>query len=286
MLYEKFGKWYSRNYKKLTIIPLIVFLSAAAIFVFNHYERGEFFPKDIDLSGGTVVTVYANASDPVAKANLENEGFAVREIKSYETGRLIAVIVEAGPEFNQTYVINAVNQTFQGAKFDVRHVGPAMGASFLKTAQKSVIIGFVLMGLILASIFRVPIVALTVILSGFLDVFEAAAYMTLFGIKLAPHTIGALLMLMGWSVDSEVLFDTKILKRKEGDPKERALHAMKTAMTMSASVFASLIALYLFSNAKLVKDIAMILLLGAFFDLINTWFQSLSMVLWYVEGNK
>jgi len=60
---------------------------------------------------------------------------------------------------------------------------------------------------------------------------------------------------------------------------------MKTAMTMSAAVFASLLALYLFSTAKLVKDIAMILILGALFDLINTWFQSLSMVLWYVEGS-
>ena len=286
MLYEKFGKWYARNYRKLTIIPFLLFLSAVLVFVNNYRNYGYFFPKDIDLSGGTVVTVYTNKTFPQAKEKLENFGFSVREIKKYDTKEPIAMIIEAGPEFNETYVVKLVNETFPGYKFDVRHVGPAMGESFLKSSQKAVAIGFLLMGVILAAIFRVPIVAFTVILSGFLDVFEAAAYMTLLGIKLAPHTIGALLMLMGWSVDSEVLFDTKILKRREGDPKERALNAMKTAMTMSAAVFASLIALYFFSTAKLVKDIAMILLLGAFFDLINTWFQSLSMVLWYVEAGK
>ena len=286
MLYEKFGKWYAKNYKKLMVIPALLFLSAVAIFINNYRTMGAFFPKDIDLSGGTVVTVYVNHTVPGAKEKLEDMGFSVREIRKYDTHELIAVIVEAGPEFKEEEVIKAVNETFPGYKYDVRHVGPAMGESFLKSAEKAVAIGFILMGLILAAIFRVPIVALTVILSGFLDVFEAAAYMTLLGIKLAPHTIGALLMLMGWSVDSEVLFDTKILMRREGDPKERALQAMKTAMTMSAAVFASLIALYLFSTAKLVKDIAMILLLGAFFDLINTWFQSLSMVLWYVEAEK
>jgi len=286
VLYEKFGKWYAKHYKQLMVIPALVFLSAVFIFANNYAKHGYFFPKDIDLSGGTVVTVYINYTVPHAKEKLERLGFSVREIRKYDTHELVAVIVEAGPEFNESFVVEAVNETFPGYKFDIRHVGPAMGASFLKSSQKAVAIGFILMGLILAAIFRVPIVALTVILSGFLDVFEAAAYMTLFGIKLAPHTIGALLMLMGWSVDSEVLFDTKILKRKGGDPKERALNAMKTAMTMSAAVFASLIALYWFSTAKLVRDIAMILLLGAFFDLINTWFQSLSMVLWYVEGKK
>jgi preprotein translocase subunit SecF len=107
--------------------------------------------------------------------------------------------------------------------------------------------------------------------------------MTLFGVKLAPHTIGALLMLMGWSVDSEVLFDTKILKSGKGDPKERALKAMKTAMTMSAAIFASLSALYIVSTSSLIQDIALVMMLGALFDIINTWFQSLSMVLWYAE---
>ena len=74
-------------------------------------------------------------------------------------------------------------------------------------------------------------------------------------------------------------YDSKIFKNREGSAIESALEAMKTAMTMSAAVFVILIALYFVSSARMVKEIAVVLLFGAFFDIINTWFQSLSTVL-------
>ena len=286
MLYEKFSSWYTKNYRKLLVIPLVVFLASALLFYDNKVKTGEFFPKDIDLSGGTVITVYTGEIPEGARSLFESQGLSFREIKKYNSNELIAVAIEAGPGFGEEEIVGMVNHTFPGFEKDVRNVGPAMGESFMRSASKAVLIGFILMGLILAAIFRQPIVAMTVILSGFLNVFEAAALMTRFGVKLAPHTIGALLMLMGWSVDSEVLFDTKILKNVGGDPKKRAMLAMKTAMTMSAAIFAALFALYFFSTSMLIKDIALVLILGAFFDIINTWFQSLSMVLWYAEAKK
>ncbi|MBR9679435.1 MAG: hypothetical protein GOU99_00085 [Candidatus Altiarchaeota archaeon] len=283
-LYDRFGEWYSLNYRKLLIIPVIVFILTAAIFFQNYQRDGEFFKKDIDLSGGTIVTIYTESVSDDMRQTFEQMDISVREIKSYDTSEVLAIILEAGPEHDPDELSELVNASF--SEFDVRHVGPAMGKSFMTSAKLAIALGFIAMGLALALTFKKPIVALTVILSGGLNVFEAAALMTQFGVKLAPHTIGALLMLMGWSVDSEVLFDTKILKDTAGDPKERALQAMKTAMTMSAALIAALLALYYFSTSKLISDIALVLLLGAIFDIINTWFQSLSMVLWYVEAKK
>jgi len=261
-----------------------VFLTAAAVLWGNWFRTGELIQRNIDLSGGTAVTVYTPEVPPGAKETLEAEGYSFREIKSYDTGELIAAVVEAGPEHSLGEVEVRVNQTFPGSSYDVRSVGPAMGESFMQGAVRSLVISFVFMGLILAFIFRQPIVAFTVILSGFLNVFEAAAFMTLFGVRLAPHTIGALLMLMGWSVDSEVLFDTKIFKRRGGSSFERATAAMKTAMTMSMAIFLSLSALYFVSTSSLIRDMALVILLGTACDLLNTWFQSLSMVLWYTEA--
>jgi preprotein translocase subunit SecF len=286
VIYDKFADWYSHHYRKLMIIPLIVFLACAGLMVEQFVRTGELFPRDIELSGGVMVTVETEEMPSGAKAALEDIGLAVKEIHKYGTGELIAVAIEGGPEFNETEIVNFVNATFPGSKYDTRTVGPSMGESFTRSAVTAIVIAFTLMALMLWFIFKKPIVALTVVLSGFLNVFETSALMVRFGLKLAPHTIGALLMLMGWSVDSEVLFDTKLLKDREGEPKQRALKAMKTAMTMSSAVFASLLGLYIISTASLVEDIALILLIGVFFDTINTWFQSLGMVLWYAEGQK
>jgi len=286
VIYKKFGAWYTKHFKKLFAIPIIAFLAASAIFVGNFIERGEVFRKNIDLSGGTVVTLYLSEVPQGMKDVFESHEISVREIHSVTTGELVATILEAGPEIQEEDITSLINQTLPGADYDIRNVGPSMGDSFMESAKKAVIISFILMGIILAAIFRQPIVAFTVILSGFLNVYEASALMTVFGIKLSPHTIGALLMLMGWSVDSEVLFDSKIFKEQGGTSIGKALEAMKTAMTMSAAVFAILIALYFVSSSKMVKEIALVLFFGATFDVINTWFQSLSTVLWFVESKE
>lgn len=268
------------------LVPLVVFLSAVVIFYGNLQATGEIVPRDIDLSGGTLATIYTSSVAPGTKEDFESRGFNFREIKSYETGETVAVTIEAGSEFTGSEVISLVNTSFPGAEYDIRTVGPSLSESFMEGAQKAILFSFVAMGIILAFIFKQRIVAFTIVLSGFLNVAEAAAYMTLFGIKLSPHTIGALLMLMGWSVNSEVLFDTKIFREVEGDPKKRATDAMKTAMTMTLAISVSLLALYFVSTSSLIKDIVMVLLLGTIFDTINTWFQSLAMVLWYVEDKK
>lgn len=286
MLYEKFGKWYANNYKKLFILPIITFLVMTLVFVNNYNTRGELFRKDLDLSGGTVITIYDVEFSEDLKDSFEKREMVVREIYSVTGGELVATIVEADSEILPEDLVFLVNQTFPNVDYDLRTVGPSMGESFMKSANKAILMSFLLMGLILAAIFRQPIVAFTVILSGFLNVYEAAALMTVVGIKLSPHTIGALLLLLGWSVDSEVLFDSKIFKTREGSAIDSALEAMKTAMTMSAAVFAILIALYFVSSARMVREIAVVLLFGAFFDIINTWFQSLSTVLWFVEKQE
>ncbi|MBR9680613.1 MAG: hypothetical protein GOU98_02190 [Candidatus Altiarchaeota archaeon] len=283
MFYGKFTEWYSKNYRALMIIPLIVFIIATFAFYYTYKTTGSVFELDIDLSGGTVFTVYTNLIQSGTKEYFTDLELSFREIRSYDGGDLIAVAIEGGPQFTQSEILSEIELKFPDLEYDVKSVGPSMGKSFMRGSIIAVGLGFLAMGIILALIFRHPIVAFTVILSGFLNVFETAAFMTFFGVKLAPHTIGALLMLMGWSVDSEVLFDTKILRGGSGDPKKRALLAMKTAMTMSAAIFASLSALYLVSTSTLIKDIALVMMLGAFFDIINTWFQSLSMVLWYAE---
>lgn len=281
MLYQKFSSWYTQHYKALLVIPAIVFLISVGVFVNNVTSTGELFSKGIELSGGTIVTVHVEES--LGRQFFESQGLSFREIRSYGSQDIIAVAIEAGNEMSQEEVVSLVEEQYPGAEYDVRNVGPAMGEAFLNNARFFITISFLLMGLILAAIFRQPIVAFTVILSGFLNVFEAAAFMTVFGVDLSAHTIGALLLLMGWSVDSEVLFDTKILKEVEGDPRERAVTAMVTAMTMSAAIFGALLALYFFTTSTIVREMALVLMLGAFFDIINTWFQSLSMVLWYAE---
>lgn len=44
MIYEKFAGWYSRHYRKLMIIPLLVFLVCAGLMAEQFIRTGELFP--------------------------------------------------------------------------------------------------------------------------------------------------------------------------------------------------------------------------------------------------
>jgi len=100
--------------------------------------------------------------------------------------------------------------------------------------------------------------------------------------------IVAFLMLIGYSVDTDILLTTRILKRTDGNLNKRLFGAMKTGMTMTlTSFFAIGIALIFVSSFSItLTQIFAILVIGLAFDLLNTWITNVSILKWYVEAKK
>ena len=67
---RKFHKWYNKNYKKLLLIPLILFILAIGILTSSYYSTGEFLEKDITLTGGTSITVLTKDTNIKDVANI------------------------------------------------------------------------------------------------------------------------------------------------------------------------------------------------------------------------
>ncbi len=122
-----------------------------------------------------------------------------------------------------------------------------------------------------------------VILSAFSDIVVTLAIVNLLGIKLGTAGIAAFLMLIGYSVDTDILLSTKVLKRKVGTIYERTIGAMKTGITMSATTLIAIaIALSLILSLD-IKQIMTIVIIGLCIDLINTWIQNAGLLRWYIE---
>jgi preprotein translocase subunit SecF len=91
-------------------------------------------------------------------------------------------------------------------------------------------------------------------------------------------------MIIGYSVDTDILLTTRLLKRKEGI-NESLFGAFKTGTTMTLTsiiaVASALIAVYSFDSV--LNQIFTILLIGLGFDLFNTWITNASIIKWYTE---
>jgi len=131
--------------------------------------------------------------------------------------------------------------------------------------------------------FSIPSIA--VIFSAFSDIVLTISVINLLGIKVSTAGIVAFLMLIGYSVDTDILLTTRVLKTRDSPINERIFGAFKTGMTMTlTSLSVIIVGLVLTASlSKVFSQIFTILTIGLLFDMMNTWFANASMLKWYVE---
>lgn len=126
--------------------------------------------------------------------------------------------------------------------------------------------------------------AFAVMFCAFSSIVMTLAVVDIVGMKISTAGIVAFLMLIGYSVDTDILLTTRLLKRREG-VNTALLGAFKTGTTMTiTSIIAIITALIVVSSfASVLNQIFTILLIGLTFDLFNTWLTNASIIKWYVE---
>lgn len=172
---------------------------------------------------------------------------------------------------------------------NIKEISATLGESFY---NKAILIGIIaIVGIIILILiaFGEFIPALTIIACAILDVLGGLAGLAIVGIPLSLTTIPALLMLLGYSIDTDIMLTTRLLKRKEGHAKERAGDALRTGSIMTTTTLGALIVMLIFSylyNVNVLFDISIVLVFGLVVDLLATWFMNGPVLLWYLENKK
>jgi len=289
MTEKNFEKFHDKHYKKLLLIPvgLLVF---SLIYIGMFYQaNGDFINRDISLTGGTLVTIFENVDVDVLKNDLSDklDEVNVREIYDLITKEQKAVILETKSEGDLTrevledylgYELNSENSSFE-------FTGSSLSESFYKQLLVAILFAFIFMAFVVFVIFRTFVPSLAVILAALTDIIMTLALVNFLGLKMSSAGIVALLMLIGYSVDTDILLTTRILKRSDGSLNERIFGAFKTGITMTlTSLLAVIIALIVVSSFSVIlTQIFTILAIGLGFDILNTWITNVSILKWYVE---
>jgi preprotein translocase subunit SecF len=174
-------------------------------------------------------------------------------------------------------------------QFSVNDIGPSLGAYFLGQAQTAIIVAFVLIAILIFYYFKVPIISFAVMQSAAYDAFLGYAALGLLGIPLSLATIAPLLMLIGYSVDTDIMLTDRMLKRKEATPAIRARSAVATGLTMTTAAIGAMLSLFIvssYANITVLSHISIVLVIGLCGDILATWFTNAPMVLWYLERKQ
>ncbi len=164
--------------------------------------------------------------------------------------------------------------------------GILIGSLFFKYGIISFILIIPLMALLIYIYIKNSVPAFAVMLSAFADIVMTLAVVDLIGMKLSTAGIVAFLMLIGYSVDTDILLTTRVLKRKH-NVNEALFSAFKTGtlMTLTSIIAITTALIIVFSFSTVLNQIFIILLIGLGFDLINTWLTNASIIKWYASNS-
>lgn len=289
---RKVEGFHDSYYKKLLVIPIVLILFSLIYLGIFYQKNNDFIYKDISLTGGTIVTIQDKIDIQQLKQDLsvQLQDINTREIYDLTTREQKAIIIETKTSPDETkaileeylgYSLNEENSSFE-------FTGSQLSESFYKQLIIAIIFAFVLMALVVFILFRTVVPSLAVIISAFADILMTLVLVDLFGMKMSSAGIVAFLMLIGYSVDTDILLTNRVLKRGEGDVNEQLFGAFKTGLTMTLTSFVAILCALIIvrSFSYTLSQIFTILCIGLFFDIFNTWITNVSILKWYVGGKK
>lgn len=281
--------------KKLMIIPVLMLVLGTYIVFTN--AQADTIPRSIELKGGTLISLKVSQEIPGLEKELNDRFGLDAQVRMVRDG--LGNVVQEDIEISKVWDASSdrdvaelkelkaflIGKGIPEADINIDSIGPALSEMFMHQAIKAILFAFTFMAIVVFLRFRTFIPAFAVVLSAFSDIVVTLAVMIVLNIQVSLASFVALLLLLGYSVDTDILLTTRLLKRK-GDVDEKIRGSMVTGLTMSGTTMTAVIVLYIVSTSRILDEIAMVLMIGMVVDVINTWIQNAYILKWYVEGKK
>ncbi len=281
---------YEHSYKKLLIIPFLLLLLSLVQIGIQYAQTGDFVNKGVSLKGGSTITFEGTANTAQLQETLTihfpRSDISVRAISS--AGTVVGIIIESDAQAEEEIasLLSVLESEVGDKEFSVEAMGASLGSSFFRQIITALVVAFVLMGAVVFLYFRSIAPSMAVILAAFSDIVVTLAVFNLTGIRLSTAGIAAFLMLIGYSVDTDIVLSTRVLKRQELPLMERIYSAMKTGLTMSATTLSAILVALFLVQSDVVKQIMIILFIGLLVDLVMTYIQNAGLLRLYVERGR
>ncbi|MFY1113152.1 MAG: protein translocase subunit SecF [Methanosarcinaceae archaeon] len=272
--------------RQLLAIPLAVFAVSLAILLVSFASSGSPLLLGMEFQGGTQISM--GTTDSPAELEELYSDYPIMDAR--QAGN--RVIMQFGVMDNEEQRQLEDDVMGRYSNVEIKQIGPVYGKDLQVQALQALLISFIGMAIVVFLIFRSPVPSFAVVLSALSDIVIAAAFMRIAGIELSLGTVAALLMLIGYSVDSDILLTNRVLKRR-GTVEEKVSRAMQTGITMTSTTLAALVVMYAvstfpyliipsFTQITLLSQISGVLIIGLAADLMNTWLLNTGILRWYV----
>ncbi len=283
MLKEKIEAIWSKNYKILMSIPIIITVLALIVIGIQYKNTGDFLHKDVTLKGGITATLYLEQE--ISEEQIKNAigvETVTRKLGDLASGKKTGIIIEVSDltsdQLKERLEKN-LNLKLTNDNSSIEETGPKLGQAFYRQLGTAVLFAFILMAITVFITFKTPAPSLAVISAAFMDITITLAIVNLLNIKLSTAGIVGFLSVIGYSIDTDILLTTWSIRKKEGRLFDRMFHSMKTGLTMTlCAITVTLIGITI-SNSIVIKEMFTIIFIALIVDVFSTYLTNAG-ILW------
>lgn len=236
-------------------------------------------------------------ADEMRKNNLAQANAILALIKSTKTETTDAhkAFKIAEEEFSAANVgyrdqlLAIVNEAAPGSSTSLKEVGAVLSKFFFVKTQELILVSFILSAIVILLVFRSIVPSIAVIFGAVADLVITMGVMSVLGIPLSLATVSVLLMLIGFSLDTDMLLTIRVLKRTEGTPAERAFNAFSTGFMLNLTTivaFGVLAIIGAYLRIDVYYQIGIVTVIGGIVDFIATWSANAGLILWHAEKRE
>ncbi len=267
--------------RELVAIPLVLLVVALGVLAVATLVTGTPIELGIEFTGGAEIQIQTTDSPSEIEAAFDEPTASVTQVGSPTSN---TYLVEFQSDDYED--LNVLVEQAEAADYTIQQEGER-SASFASDTQSQALFGlfiaFVGMALLVFLMFRTFVPSIAVVVSAFSDIVIPLSLMRLFNMELTLGTVAALLMLIGYSVDSDLLLNNHVLRR-HGDFYTSTTRAMRTGVTMTVTSLAAMIVMTIVSSLlgiPLLPAVGIVLVFGLLADLMNTYLLNVSLLRYY-----
>ncbi|MBU0929761.1 MAG: hypothetical protein KJ623_01685 [Nanoarchaeota archaeon] len=286
MLKDKIEPFYNKNYKILMLIPILILIISLAYIGYFYSKNNDFIYKDISLKGGISATVYTEKTVNLEELSSKLDGAYVRQLADLTSGRQLGLIIETDSTDNQKLkedLQSYLGITLDENNYSVEQTSPSLGSSFYKELIFALIFSFVFMAIVVLIAFRTIAPSLAVIFAAFADVIVTLAFIDFIGMRISAAGIIGFLLVIGYSIDTDMLLTTRAIKRSDGSLFERMFSSVKTGLTMTLTTLTALTIGYILTTSPVLKEIFIIIIIALIVDIFSTYLTNTGILKLYCD---
>ncbi len=282
--------WHTKHLKprQMIAIPLVLAAFFAAVFLI----RG--VPVSIEFSSGAMISYRNLENSPNADAvEVALNTVLAAEVKAVATKdpatgtfgldiQTTKALDDNGRELVQRTMADQFGIQSTPEFFSIE---AAISQDYLRGAMWAIICAFIAMGVIVLLTFRKKI-ATIMLLCVALNMLWALGGLALLQMQFSLASLAGFLLMVGFSIDTNILLTTHVLKRLGGEPRERMANAMITGFMITGTTLTTMICINILVTNPSITQLVTVLTFGLAGDLFNTWFLNGGVLIRYAERQR